>query len=127
VYFVGDLVQDANGGQYQVTATDNSTGAVTALTTLVQPSTTTTSLGTAIATTGGSGTGLTITPTAATNNALSLMPGGGTIQVGGGCITANGSVATVLGSLGPAGAHTTVQTWLVIRDSGGTPRYIPAF
>jgi hypothetical protein len=76
-YFVGDIVKDANGGQYLVAAADTSTGAVTALTTLVQPSTATASLGTAIATTGGSGTGLTITPTAVANTALSLMPTAG--------------------------------------------------
>jgi hypothetical protein len=41
--------------------------------------------------------------------------------------SANGSVATVLGSLGPAGSHTTVQKWLKIIDSTGTTLYIPAF
>jgi stage V sporulation protein SpoVS len=54
--------------------------------------------------------------------------GTGTVQFGNaGSFSANGSVATVLGSLGPAGSHTTVQTWLTIVDSGGTTRYIPAF
>lgn len=41
--------------------------------------------------------------------------------------SANGTVATVLGSLGPVGSHTTVQTWLTFIDSGGTTRYVPAF
>jgi hypothetical protein len=41
--------------------------------------------------------------------------------------TANGAVATVLGSLGPTGSHTTVQTWLTFVDSGGTTRYVPCF
>jgi len=41
--------------------------------------------------------------------------------------SANGGVATVLGSIGPAGASTTVQTWLTIKDSGGNTRYIPCF
>lgn len=41
--------------------------------------------------------------------------------------SANGAVATVLGSIGPTGSHTTVQTWFTIVDSGGTTRYIPAF
>jgi hypothetical protein len=41
---------------------------------------------------------------------------------------ANGSVATVLGSLGPAGSHTTVQEWLTVDSSaGGVQRWIPMF
>ncbi len=40
--------------------------------------------------------------------------------------TANGTVATVLGSLGPAGASTTVTEWFTI-DINGTTRYIPCF
>ena len=46
---------------------------------------------------------------------------------GSGAFSANGSVATVLGSLGPAGSHTTVQTWLTFVDSGGVTRYVPCF
>ncbi len=42
-------------------------------------------------------------------------------------VSANGSVATVLGSLGPAGSHTTVQEWLQILGSGGVTRYVPGF
>lgn len=44
-----------------------------------------------------------------------------------GSFTANSTTATVLGSLGPAGANTTVQKWLTIKDDGGTTRYIPCF
>lgn len=96
-YYVGDIVQgvngaDTNAGQYLVTSVNASTGAVTGLITLVQPSTMTTSLGTAIATIGGSGTGLTITPTPATNNAISLAPTGGLTTVGGG-LTVTGTIA----------------------------------
>lgn len=40
---------------------------------------------------------------------------------------ANGSVATVLGSVGPVGSHTTVQTWLSFVDPAGTTRYVPCF
>lgn len=40
--------------------------------------------------------------------------------------TANGTTATLLGSLGPAGANTTVQEWLTI-DINGTTRYLPCF
>lgn len=42
-------------------------------------------------------------------------------------ISANGSVATVLGSVGPTGAHTTVQEWLTYKNSAGTIRWVPAF
>lgn len=41
--------------------------------------------------------------------------------------SANGAVATVLGSIGPAGSHTTVQKWLTIVDDTGATLYIPAF
>jgi hypothetical protein len=41
--------------------------------------------------------------------------------------SANGAVATVLGSIGPTGSHTTVQTWLTILDNSSTVRYIPCF
>jgi hypothetical protein len=44
-----------------------------------------------------------------------------------GSFSANGSVATALGSVGPAGSHTTVQKWLTIVDNGGANLYIPAF
>lgn len=71
-------------------------------------------------------------------NALAITNGAGAlIQLGGGteviefgtsaAFSANGSVATSLGSLGPTGAHTTVQTWLTFKDSGGTTRYVPCF
>lgn len=40
---------------------------------------------------------------------------------------ANGTTATLLGSLGPTGSHTTVQTWLQIVDPAGATRYIPCF
>lgn len=44
-----------------------------------------------------------------------------------GSFSANGSVATSMTSLGPAGSHTTIQTWLTIVDSAGTTRYIPCY
>lgn len=56
-----------------------------------------------------------------------LQPSGGTLQVGSGCVAANGSVATALGSLGPAGSHTTVQEWIAIKTASGTTRYVPCF
>lgn len=39
----------------------------------------------------------------------------------------NGTVATVLSSVGPTGAHTTVQEWFPIRNSNGIVRYVPGF
>jgi hypothetical protein len=45
-----------------------------------------------------------------------------------GCHVANGTVATAMSSLGPAGAHTTIQEWLKILGSdGSTVRYVPCF
>lgn len=41
--------------------------------------------------------------------------------------TANGTVATTMTSLGPTGAHTTIQKWLTIKDNGGNTYYIPAY
>jgi hypothetical protein len=41
--------------------------------------------------------------------------------------SANGSIATSMTSLGPSGAHATVQEWLTVVDSSGTTRYIPAY
>lgn len=52
---------------------------------------------------------------------------GATFQFAAGGFSANTTVATVLGSLGPAGANTTVQEWFTIKNSGGTTRYIPCF
>ena len=39
----------------------------------------------------------------------------------------NSNVATSVTSVGPAGAHTTVQEWLVVVNPSGTVRWIPAF
>lgn len=39
-------------------------------------------------------------------------------------VAANGSVATTITSLGPTGAQTTIQGWLV-SSIGGALRYIP--
>ena len=64
-----------------------------------------------------------------TNVDLGLTPKGtGVIVVGNaGSIAANGAVATALTSVGPTGSHTTVQEWLIIKNSSGTVRYIPLF
>ena len=75
----------------------------------------------------GAPTAPTLTLTWTPSTTLSLQPSGGTVQVGTGCTAANGSVATVLGSLGPAGSHTTVQEWIAIKNASGVTRYIPAF
>ena len=39
----------------------------------------------------------------------------------------NGTTATTMTSLGPSGSHTTVQTWLVVFDTNGFKRFIPAY
>lgn len=69
---------------------------------------------------------------------VSLMAGGGAageafrikssgqLKLAAGAVAANGTVATVLGSLGPAGAHTTVQKWLAL-DIAGTTGWVPVF
>lgn len=41
--------------------------------------------------------------------------------------TANDTTATSLTSVGPVGAHTTVQKWLTIKDDAGATFYIPCF
>ncbi len=40
---------------------------------------------------------------------------------------ANGAVATALSSVGPTGAHSTVQEWFAVKNASGVVRYIPAF
>lgn len=61
---------------------------------------------------------------------INLVLGGqgtGNIQFTTPSFTANGTTATLLGSVGPAGANTTVQEWLTILDASGNTRYIPCF
>lgn len=41
--------------------------------------------------------------------------------------TANGTTGTTMTSLGPSGAHTTIQNWLTAVDNNGNIRYIPAY
>lgn len=80
-YFVGDIVYDSYGGQHKVTGVNSSTGAVTSLTTLVQPFTRGSSPGSGLATTGGSGTGLTISSTWVAATQIRLNPSGGSVVV----------------------------------------------
>jgi hypothetical protein len=54
-------------------------------------------------------------------------PAGAVKFSNGASFSANAAVATVLGSVGPTGSHTTVQTWLTFVDSGGVTRYVPCF
>jgi hypothetical protein len=65
--------------------------------------------------------------TTASRTAQFTVENAGTLKVGSASMAANGSVATVLGSVGPAGANTTVQEWFVVKNSAGVTRYIPAF
>lgn len=77
----------------------------------------------------GSGAGASANLTwSAVKNTLSLNPSGGAIQLGAGAFTANGSVATTMTSLGPTGAHTTIQKWLTITEADGTTiGYVPVY
>jgi len=51
----------------------------------------------------------------------------GVLKGAAGTFAANGTTGTTMTSLGPAGAHTTVQEWFTITDASGTVRYIPAY
>lgn len=64
-----------------------------------------------------------------TNIGLSFIPkGSGLVQFGNAAsFTVNASTATSVTSVGPAGAHTTVQEWLTINNASGVTRYIPCF
>lgn len=57
---------------------------------------------------------------------VSILNNGIINTINNGAFVANGSVATVLGSLGPAGSHTTVQEWLQW-EHNGTTRFIALF
>jgi len=41
--------------------------------------------------------------------------------------TANGTTGTTMTSLGPPGAHTTVQEWFTVTDANGNVRYFPSY
>lgn len=69
------------------------------------------------------GTDVTVQPTLViTDGSTATIKFAGT-----GMFTANATTACAITAVGPAGANTTVQTWLTITDSGGTVRYIPCF
>jgi hypothetical protein len=68
---------------------------------------------------GSADTGITCSTISASSGPLQFVSSGN--------FSANTTVATVLGSVGPAGANTTVQEWLTIKNAGGTTRYIPCF
>ena len=77
----------------------------------------------------GNSTGIALNASAVSGGAVILNPGSSnTVQfASAGSFAANASVATSLGSVGPTGAHTTVQKWLQIKDNGGTTYYLPLF
>lgn len=58
------------------------------------------------------------------NGAITLT---GRASLGAANLAANNTVATVLGSVGPTGAHTTVQEWMLVKGSGGADRWAPLF
>lgn len=58
---------------------------------------------------------------------LTILRTAGVLQLNSSSFTANGTTALSLTSVGPSGAHATVQEWMTVQDTGGTTRYIPAF
>lgn len=61
-------------------------------------------------------------------NWLTVNANGGELQLlGPNSFKANGSVATTMTSLGPIGAHTTVQRWMVVMTPGGIQGYVPVY
>lgn len=144
LYVVGDIVEDAWAGIYQVATIANAgIGSVGTVSVLRQPfipnhSTPSNPVATVLwrfgqtsppVPTGGafaSGLALSLSWNTA-NTTLSLNPSGGPIKFGAGQTSANASVATALGSVGPVGSHTTVQEWLTYTNSAGVIRYLPAF
>lgn len=62
------------------------------------------------------------------NGDITLAPASGVVKFGNaGSFSANGTVATTMTSVGPTGAHTTVQEWLTIKNASGVTRYIPCY
>ena len=90
-YYTGDILFDANGGQYRVATV--TAGAVATVTVLV-PSTAVTPPTNPVTTTGGSGTGCTLTLTWSVRNTLALNPSGGATTFG-------GAVTLPAGTTGP--------------------------
>jgi hypothetical protein len=80
-YYVNDEVVDALGGQHVVTGVNASTGAVTGVTTWVQPSSSGSLPSTTQATTGGSGTGLVLSISWVHANTLTLQNWGVSLGV----------------------------------------------
>lgn len=75
--------------------------------------------------TGGNGTAANVSTS---NGDLGLNSQTGFIEfLNANSFSATGAISTALTALGPTGSHTTVQTWLVIKDNGGVKRYVPCF
>ena len=74
----------------------------------------------------GGTTGITISSASGVD--LGLTPGGsGGLVKFTNSMAVTGIVACTVSGLGPAGANTAVQEWLMIKNSSGTVRYIPCF
>lgn len=82
-------------------------------------------------TTGNGGTelGFNVTANGTISNAeaLRLLNTGQVKFTGAANFSANAAIATALGSVGPAGSHTTVQEWLTFQNASGVTRYVPCF
>ena len=74
----------------------------------------------------GGTTGITISSASGVD--LGLTPGGsGGLVKFTNSMAVTGIVACTVSGLGPAGANTAVQEWLMIKNASGTVRYIPCF
>ena len=125
-YYVGDLIYDADGGQLQVTGVNNSTGAVTSLSLLVSPFTRGASPGgAAIATTGGSGVGLTVSYTWTAASTLALQTSGGPTTVGGTLGVANLQLGYGVRSGTNAVISTQNGSTIQINPGGAGVVYVP--
>ncbi|HEY2069837.1 MAG TPA: DUF2793 domain-containing protein [Rhizomicrobium sp.] len=79
------------------------------------------------ATGSASGSGTATLAAAGADSAIDIVltpKGAGAVRL---ATVANGGVATALSSVGPTGAHTTVQEWFAVKNASGVVRYIPAF
>lgn len=117
-YFVGDQVYDGLGGQHFVSGVNNSTGAVTSVTTAVEPCTSSgTEPSTTQAATGGSGHNLSLTIDWVPLTTLSLQPSGGTTTISNNAVTF-GVSASSTSTIASGGTGYTVGDALTL--NGGT-------
>ena len=94
-YYVGDIVNDTYGDQFQVATVS---GCQAATLTILTYGSTASPPGSPVALSGGSGAGLTATETFGAANALSLNPSGGAVSING--VTVKPNLSGTTGSIG---------------------------